>query len=260
MEKSFSSNAITDFTGHNLSELAQFGKVYLFDTVSSTQEIAKGLVSKREQALVIALVQTRGQGRFHRIWQSGPGGLYSSFLLFPDFSVKDKIAQLTLLFSLALAKSIEEMTEQKVTLRWPNDLILADKKVGGLLCERKGPGLIIGIGFNLNQTFFPDSLLDATSLFIETNREYGITQTLHTILTSLTNFYKEFDSNKFAQFLPEIKSRQVFLNQRVRVELWLRHIEGTVIDLDDNGQLLLRTDSGRLMTVTAGKVHRIRNV
>jgi len=249
-----------NLTGTDLSELTQFGKVYLFETVASTQEIAKGLVSKREPAIVIALSQTRGYGRFRRHWHSPPGGLYFSYLTFPDFSVKHQLTQLTLCAGLRVAQGLEEITSQKIAMRWPNDLILAGKKVGGLLCETMGQGLIIGVGLNLNQQYFPAFLSDATSLFLETTQQFEISKVLKTLLTSLTNLFKDFASGKFGDFLPAIKERQVLINQRVRVELWLRRIEGTVIDLDDMGRLILRTDPGRLITITAGKVHRIRNV
>lgn len=260
MEKSFSDNKISDFTGQHLSELAQFGKIYLFETVSSTQEIAKSLVSKKEPALVIALAQTRGRGRFNRDWYSEKGGLYFSYLFFPDFSVKAKTPQLTLFTALTLAQSLEKLINKKIDMRWPNDLILSGKKFGGILCETKGTGLIIGIGLNLNQTFFPASLPDATSLFIETNQEFEHGKIINTLLTALTNSYHDFASSKFVDFLPEIKKRQILINQRVRVNLWLRRIEGSVIDLDDEGRLLLRTDPGRLITIAAGKVHRIAHV
>lgn len=252
--------ATINLTGTDLSELAQFGKVYLFETVASTQEIAKGLVSKGEPAIVIALTQTRGYGRFRRHWHSPLGGLYFSYLTFPDFSAKHQIAQLTLSAALKLAQVIESMSAKKVELRWPNDLIIAEKKVGGVLCTTKGPGLVIGVGINLNQQFFPERLPEATSIFLETNQQFEIGQVLKTLLTSLINLPKDFADGKFTDLLPEIKARQVFINQRVRVELWLRRIEGTVIDLDDLGRLVLRTDPGRLLTITAGKVHRIRSV
>ncbi|MFB0510007.1 MAG: biotin--[acetyl-CoA-carboxylase] ligase [bacterium] len=260
MEKLLSTERFTDFTGPNLSELAQFGKVYLFETVSSTQDIAKKLVSKQEPALVIALNQTKGRGRFLRRWHSVHGGLYFSYLLFPDFSVKDKTAQMTMLISLAVAQTLESLSGQKIDLRWPNDIMISGKKLGGLLCEAKQNALIIGVGINLNQPFFPAFLSDATSLFIETNQNYELDKVLRLILTRCTNLYQEFNTGKFAQFLPEIKSRHILLNQRVRADLWLRRIEGNVLDLDDDGRLLIRTDSGRLLTITAGKVHRIKSV
>ncbi|MEO0092929.1 MAG: biotin--[acetyl-CoA-carboxylase] ligase [candidate division WOR-3 bacterium] len=254
------SKAISDFTGSDLSELAQFGKVYLFETVASTQEIARSLVKKREPAIVIALSQTQGRGRFRRDWYSPPGGIYFSYLVFPDFSVKDKIVQLTLGSALVVAKGLEVLSGKKIELRWPNDLMLSGKKVGGILCETKDLGLIVGVGINLNQPFFPTNLSDATSFFLETNQEYDIGKALKMLFTLLTNHYQNFASSKFIDLLPEIKARQVLLNQRVRVELWLRRIEGTVIDLDDWGRLVLRTDPGQLITITAGKVHRIKSI
>ncbi len=247
-------------TGQDLSELAQFGKIYLFETVSSTHEIAKSLVDRKEPSLVIALVQTHGRGRFHRDWYSEKGGLYLSYLIFPDFSAKPKIAQLTLLASLSVAHSLESLIGNKIEMRWPNDLLLAGKKVGGLLCATKGPGLIISIGINLNQSSFPDFLPNATSLFLVTKQSFEIGKVLKIILGSLTNFYNDFLAGKFTDFLPELKKRQVLINQRIRAELWLRRIEGTVIDLDDAGRLVLRTDPGLLVIISAGKVHRIRNV
>ena len=257
MEKSFSTKTFTDFTGQNLSELTQFGKVYLFDTVSSTQNIAKGLIAKKEQALVIALNQTKGQGRFRRKWHSETGGLYFSQLLFPDISVKDKSAQMIMLVALAIARSLESLTNQKCELRWPNDIIFGGKKIGGVLCETKQEALIIGVGLNLNQTYFPTSLTDATSLYIEQEQEYEIGKILILLLTNISELYQEFIAGKFLKLLSEIKSRQVLINQRVRVDLWFRHIEGNFIGLDNEGRLVLRTDTGRLMTITAGKMHRI---
>lgn len=248
------------FTGQDLAELTQYGKVYLFEKVSSTQEIAKRLVANKEPSLVIALTQTRGQGRFNRNWYSPLGGIYFSQLLFPEFSIKDRITQMTLAVTLIIAKSLETLINKKIAIRWPNDLILAGRKVGGILCVTKGPGLIIGVGVNLNQPFFPDDLPDATSLFLETNQKFEIGKVLKVLLNSLNDLYKDFAVVDFTDFLSEIKDRQILINQRVKAELWLRRIEGNVIDLDDYGRLVLRTDSGRLLTIAAGKVHRIRNV
>ena len=110
---------------------------------------------------------------------------------------------------------------------------------------------------NLNQTYFPDNLSDVTSLYIEQEQEYEIGKTLIQLLTNISELYQEFIAGRFLKLLSEIKSRQVLINQRVRVDLWFRHIEGNFIGLDNEGRLVLRTDTGRLMTITAGKMHRI---
>jgi BirA family biotin operon repressor/biotin-[acetyl-CoA-carboxylase] ligase len=245
--------------------LTRFGKVYLFPAVTSTNDVAKKLAAEGQPALVAAETQTRGRGRFTREWLSPAGGLWFSMLFFPDL-VQQRIGLITLAAGLAVADSVEKLAELKSDLLWPNDVVLDGRKVSGVLCESKGKAVIAGIGLNLNQTTFPDELPDATSLFLATGRSFD---RFELMLAICERFFHRLDELKAPSTLPligELKSRMPMLGRPVAIETsWVglgslapRQVLGTALDLNENGELLVRTPDGATRTFCAGKVIRVR--
>jgi BirA family biotin operon repressor/biotin-[acetyl-CoA-carboxylase] ligase len=152
-------------------------KIYAFQRVTSTNDLAKRLAERGEVegALVIADCQTKGRGRFQRQWQSPPAtGLWFSIILRPKFSVEN-LESIPFLAGISVAQAIETVTGLKPILKWPNDVLLASKKVCGILIEssftqQKLNSLILGIGINVNQQpvdFNGEIRNRATSLLIE---------------------------------------------------------------------------------------------
>tara|TARA_B100001989_G_C24507043_1_gene448221 strand:- start:159 stop:710 length:552 start_codon:yes stop_codon:yes gene_type:complete len=159
--------------------------VFKKTTIDSTNEFAKRVLKQNSQLLatgfvVVAEYQTHGKGTKGRVWYSqSSGGLYYTLAIKPaqfDFSAIDYYHQ-------AIAKAIQQvvytLAHVTLTIRFPNDLFLAKKKVGGVLMESAMKTtskatldyLVIGIGLNINQSTFPPQLTDiATSLYLETNQ------------------------------------------------------------------------------------------
>lgn len=120
--------------------------IHIVDRVSSTNTWLSSNSTGGD--CIIALQQTRGKGRDDRVWESPPGGLYLS-IISPSHSLLPFIAGISV---------IQTLRDNKLRLKWPNDIILDGKKVGGILCEDDGKCAVVGIGINLNNSpSFPNS-------------------------------------------------------------------------------------------------------
>ena len=154
--------------------------IHHFESVDSTNKQAMQAASSgiAEGAIFTADEQTAGRGRGDHSWHSPAGqGLYVSIVLRPQLAPND-VLWLSLIAGLAVHAAIKEVTTIAVDLRWPNDIMLADKKLGGILTELGTESgriihAVVGIGLNINQPQFPAELAAfATSLRIETDRDW----------------------------------------------------------------------------------------
>jgi len=245
-----------------------FGKrVFHFFKTDSTNRVAMGLgyAGEPEGAVVLAEEQTDGRGRAGREWHSERGtGLYFTVLLRPRLSPA-QAPLLTMLAGLSARDAIEAQTDLTPELKWPNDLLINGKKVGGILTEMHAEPsvvrfVIVGIGINVNQDKFPVELAPiATSL----RRESGkMNYRLELLARFLTQF--EVDYNRYlregAAFVVE-RFLQVsdFANGcRVRVDSGSESYMGTTAGLSSEGLLLVERENGTLVTVIAGDVTEVR--
>ncbi|MCL6465607.1 MAG: biotin--[acetyl-CoA-carboxylase] ligase [candidate division WOR-3 bacterium] len=253
--------------GELLNRIARFGRLYLLDTVTSTNDFAFSLADKKEPAIVVAQKQTKGRGRFRRHWFADENSLTFSLLLFPainssapDFST----AAITQIAGLALCQAVETLfitnpaqSLPKPMLRWPNDVLLEGKKVAGILCEQRNQALVIGVGVNVNQPTIPENLPDATSLFLVYHQLTDRMTLLENFLTNLFSLLKKVTQDRKVIW-DEVRSRSAILHHRVEIKTLLRRYVGTVIDIDDAGRIILRTDSGKLTLFSAGQVRQLR--
>lgn len=224
--------------------------VYWFREVGSTQDLARKLL-RDGPVLVGTDLQTQGRGRFRRNWWSPEGGLYFSI------GIKEACPAEGLIGALATAKGIELETQLPIQVRWPNDLIIDGYKVAGILCESARSGTILGIGVNLNQRLFPEGIQEATSLSIELGREVD----RRSLMLKIVEEFKQLHERGMKgdrRWLEELKTRLAGLNREVTVELERRTVSGVLLDLDESGRLVLRTQSGRLVVLSAGQVQRLR--
>lgn len=250
--------------GSVLSRLADFGKLYLFNAVSSTNDMARALVGLGEQAIVIARTQTSGRGRFQRAWHSAPGGLYFSVLLFPKELASASRSLITLTFGLACARTIERIAGIRPEIAWPNDLLVGAQKLAGILAETRGPAVIIGCGMNVNQIGFPDGLEDAASIRLLTGREYDPDTLLRTVVTEFHAEYENLAAGRAESVLSRVREYMTMLGRRIRAEtavlgpIGSRSIEGLARDIDDSGRLVVETVTGKILALNSGTVRRIR--
>ncbi len=178
--------------------------VVLFDTLDSTNTMAKTLAMKKAVwgTLIIADTQTAGRGRLGRTFSSPQEtGIYMSILLKPDLSPQ-KISQTTLVTALATAKAIQEIPGIIPEIKWPNDILVNQKKVVGILTELSNDNLIIGIGINVNnEVFSPDIKDTATSLFLQCGQKLDRFLIIKKVLEKLSDFYFTFLDSTSLEFM-----------------------------------------------------------
>lgn len=245
----------TELPGPILARLARFGRVHLLDTVTSTNDYALALADRHEPAVVIARRQTRGRGRLRRPWYSDDNSLTFSLLIFPTDPAQ--IATLTSIIGLALARALSAATGIEARIRWPNDITVKDRKLCGILCERRRDAIAVGVGLNVNQTEFPPELPEAVSLLQLTGRPHDGLALLEPVLDEFSTLLAAVTTDGTGELVKELKERSAVLHRRVEVTTLLRRHVGTVVDLDCEGRIVLRTDSGRIVVLAAGQVRRL---
>jgi BirA family transcriptional regulator, biotin operon repressor / biotin---[acetyl-CoA-carboxylase] ligase len=238
------------------------GPVYHFDIAASTNDLAKklGVQGAPEGALVVAETQSAGRGRLGRSWHSPPGmGLYASLLLRPPLPPAD-MPLITLSTAVSVVRTLTRSVGVIPGIKWPNDLILNGKKLGGILTEMETESdqiryLVVGLGLNVNNPDFPPELAGtATSLFQEKGRPFQRVPLLKTWLEEFENLYLRFLARGFPEILEEWKQHSVTLGKYVAVRQGTRHLEGLALEVAADGALLLETARGEVMKVTSGEI------
>lgn len=245
-----------------------FGKrLFHFFKTDSTNRVAMelGFAGEPEGTVVLAEEQTAGRGRAGRSWHSERGtGLYFTLLLRPKLAPA-QAPLLTMLAGLSAHAAVEKQTGLAPELKWPNDLLLNGKKMGGILTEMHAEAnavrfVIVGIGINVNQEKFPGELAAiATSLRKETGK---LNYRLELLVRLLTQF--ESDYNRFLREGPgfvvaRFQSVSSFARgRRVRVETGAESYQGTTAGVSPDGLLLVERDNGAVTTVIAGDVSEVR--
>jgi BirA family biotin operon repressor/biotin-[acetyl-CoA-carboxylase] ligase len=245
-----------------------FGKtIHHFSKVTSTNDLAKDMASlgAKEGTVVIAETQTRGKGRLSREWASPRGGIWLSTILRPKLDAEDA-PKLTLMASLAVAQTINQLFKLKAEVKWPNDVLINGKKVCGILTEANTRGrvvnfVIIGIGVNANIELgsLPKEVRKtATSLRHKLKREINRERFLSILLEKMEHYYFMLTKGKFSQILKEWKNLCGFLGSYIEVTGLKEKIEGMAMDVDENGALIVRLQNGTLKKILSGDVTLVR--
>jgi BirA family biotin operon repressor/biotin-[acetyl-CoA-carboxylase] ligase len=208
-----------------------------------------------EGCVVIADAQTAGRGRLDRSWWSEPGrSLLTSWLVRPALPV-ERWPTLTLVAGLAVARALITSAGVEVRLKWPNDLLVGGRKLGGLLAEADGRGaLVVGVGVNVRQTEFPPELAGlATSVALEGGRPV---ERAWLLAATLSGFGARMGAPEEA--LDDYRKLCDTLGKRVRVErAGAEPLEGVARDLSASGALVIDTD-GAVVEISAGDVVHLR--
>ena len=235
-----------------------------YAATDSTMDVAHRLVAAGEPEghAIFAETQARGRGRLGRTWQSPAGqGVYVSVILRPSLTPASA-PLLTLLAAVALVEAIRDTVGLDARIKWPNDVLLGEKKVAGILTELHAElnqvrAAILGIGLNVNT---PRSALPkfATSLAIERGERCDRLAVARGLLTALDRQYAEFRRHGPGRLLAAWQAASMTLGRRVRVACQDRAVDGQATGVSAEGALLVRTDTGRVETVTAGEVLILR--
>ena len=239
-------------------------KIYSYKEIGSTNEAAYDLAMSGEEegSVVVAEYQTKGRGRMGRKWISPKGkGAYFSMILRPDILPRE-ISSITLLSSLAVAKTIREKLGLKALIKWPNDVLINSGKVCGILTEMNAEPdkinfIVLGIGININtkEEMLPEG---ASSLMAEKGEEVSRLEFVRQLLECIDKYYKIFNSGKISDIIKEYKALSAVLDRRVQINYHNRLVSGHVLDVDKEGALILRMDSGLNERILAGDVTMLR--
>lgn len=226
----------------------------------STQDLARAAAEAgvAEGWTVVTDLQRRGRGRQDHSWIAPDGeALLLSIVLRPPVDVLPK---LPLLAALAVAGGIEASCGVAPDLKWPNDVLVHDHKLAGILLERTGnAAVLLGMGVNVNQSAadLPEA---ATSLALVLGRPVERERLLAAILNDLSNAYERADREGVQWIVPGWRSRTSMLGQRVRFDYQGVPVEGIATDITEEGALRVETGDGRRLDLIAGDVQRVRVV
>jgi BirA family biotin operon repressor/biotin-[acetyl-CoA-carboxylase] ligase len=236
-------------------------KVFVFDTIDSTNSCARALgdADADEGAVVIAEYQSSGRGRLGRSWLAEPGtSLLLSVLLRPPCNA-ETAGLLTIYTSAAIAIAIERSARNAVECKWPNDLLLGGRKFCGILIENsfQQSGLsysVIGAGINVNQTTFPPEIAEkSTSLARDTGKTVDRVLVLREVLIELDRMYKAVRQGDFNVAIAEWTKRCSMFGKPITVEEHEQTVRGIAVRLRDDGGLVISSGSGE-RTIYSGDV------
>ncbi len=244
------------------NESARIGRqIIVFQETASTNDIAAKLGSDggTDGLVIFAEKQTGGRGRLGRRWESESGsGIYFSLLLRPEFE-QPRWINLTTWAAVAVARAIEKVVPCDVRIKWPNDIYLNGKKAVGILSEMHSdkdshPFAIVGIGVNVNQIEFPESIASkATSLREISGEKMDRRQVAVGILGALEETY-EMAGHSFSQIVEEADRRSFLKGRWIRLEAGTSVVEGIAGGLDSSGALQIQENGGRIISVSSGEV------
>ena len=239
-------------------------KIHYFEAASSTMDIAieLGLKGSSEGTVVLAETQTKGRGRLGRHWFSPKyKGIYLSLILRPKI-LPNSTPILTLLSAVSMWEAIKETCGLDMQIKWPNDILLHNKKIGGILTELNAETdttrfVVIGIGLNVNND--KKTLAQgATSLKEQTKEEINRISLLQEILRKIETNYLLFQKEGSAPIIEKWRNYNITLGKRVKISCHRDYREGEAIDIDTDGGLLIRKDSGLVEKIMAGDVVHCR--
>lgn len=232
--------------------------VYFAEKVDSTNSWIKRLSKEGAEhgTLAVAEFQSAGRGRFDRKWEAPEGSsVMMTILLRPEFEPQ-YASMLTLVMGLAVAQAVDELGF-KVSIKWPNDVVLSRKKICGILTEMGTNGtkigyVLIGVGINVNLWEFPEEMQDkATSLAMESGQEYDRNQIIGLVMKHFEEDYERFiQTCDFENLLEEYHRILANLNQPVRVLNGADSFEGVSRGIDTKGELLVEKADGTVTKIS----------
>jgi BirA family biotin operon repressor/biotin-[acetyl-CoA-carboxylase] ligase len=240
------------------------GFEYLEQTGSTNRDLLAKAAGLPEFYVLATDFQTAGKGRMDRSWEANPGSsVMASVLLRPSFTESSGIGWLSLMTALAISQAISALG-QEAKIKWPNDVLIQDKKVSGILAEAATDlsCVVIGFGINVNQLATEFPVETATSLLVETGGSIDRDQLLAAVIQNLKKLYFELSvSGGDAQdsgLREAILSLSATVGQQVSVEFPNgKKTFGLAKQIDSTGRLVVETTSETL-TVSAGDVLHLR--
>lgn len=238
-------------------------ELYVFKEVSSTNTVAKFLSNNNVEngSVVISEKQTDARGRSGKSWESPLGGVWLSIILNQDVD-HSRLPLITLSTGVAVAKALERIGIKNPEIKWPNDIMINDKKVCGILTEAIAKfntieNVIIGVGidasFDMNE--IPEDLQDGTTTL---EKELGRKENENTLITifleEFENIINLFNEQEFEKILKEWRKRSYTIGKIVEVRApFNKYYDGYVVGIGKEGALIVEKIDGSLEKVISGE-------
>jgi len=228
--------------------------VHYLERTASTMDIARDMARKGAPgfSVVVADIQDKGRGRLERIWQSPSGGLYFTMVVRPDLPPM-RSPRINFAASLVLAQAVEAVCGIEVRVKWPNDLLVGEKKIAGMLSEMETEAdrvsfINIGIGINVNNDP-PSDVGYAASIRQLTGKTHSRIELLSCFMD---RFEERITAGSLGTIMKEWKQQTATIGKDVIIATTRGTTRGKAVDVDDNGGLILETDTGERRTVIYG--------
>lgn len=259
-----SPNALTDTELESILSTQWLGKSIVYkNQVDSTNTLAKKLAEEGigHGTIVLADQQMVGKGRRGRSWESPFGtGIWMSIVLRPEIHPRNA-SMITLVMAMSVSEAIEEVTNLKPEIKWPNDILVNNKKVCGILTEMNAEmtsvnHIVVGVGVNVNTKNFSPELADmATSLRIEEKKEINRLLLAEKIIKSFEAKYEAFIKYEDLRDLKEeYESKLINIGKQVRILQPSGDLTGQALGINEEGELLVKKADGDILAIYAGEV------
>ena len=232
--------------------------------IDATNMRAKDLAGSGapEGTVVIAETQTMGRGRKGRTWFSPyRDGIYVSIILRPGIS-PSAAPRMTLMAAVAVAEALDSLLQLKVRIKWPNDILVNNRKLAGILTEismemDEVEYMVVGLGLNVNTPAksFPGEIREkATSILIETGERSSRVDLIRAYLKCYDKYYEIPKKSGFEPIMKRWKEFSDIIGRRVAVDVIGKKHVGSVVDIDNDGVLILKDDQARFHRIFSGDV------
>jgi len=240
-------------------------EVLCYAETTSTNDIAIELAGKdaKEGTLVIADSQTKGRGRLDRKWVASAGtSILATLILRPSIK-PSQVNRIVFITTISIIHAIRNVANLHALIKWPNDIVINDKKAVGILAESKTEKnslsfVVVGFGINVNiqKGSFPEEIADiATSLSIESGHEVSRVYLLQEVLRQIESRYLRLNDNGF---LDEWKSLSATIGRQIQIEYPDSTRTGLATDIDENGALIVQLDTGEMKHIMNDDIVKIR--
>lgn len=234
-----------------IDEQKMFDHVEVIAQIDSTQLLAKQkLVGNTDTFLILSDEQTKGKGRFNRPWDSSRGkGLWMSIVLRPKVPF-EMITKFNLFMALGIRDTMQQFSNESVTIKWPNDIYIDGKKACGFLTEMVAnndgiEAVICGIGINMNhlaEDFQGELQLKATSLRIHANQKIHRYHFLEQLINQIERRYHQFLNQPFSTIRNEYIEASNIWNRTLKFTENAQQFQGEAVDIDEDGYLIVIDD------------------
>ena len=242
---------------------------FVAETGSTNADLVANFANAQDFSVLVAGFQTAGRGRSGRDWLAPAGSsLFVSVLLKPSLVAANSFSWIPLLAGLAMAQNVAQfLPNKKVSLKWPNDVLVESNKVSGVLSELLPDlsGVVVGAGLNILQTKAELPIETATSLAIEGNSDASIDAVLAGYLHNLKELYQSWGSANGDAVQSGLRNQVIescsTLGLSVKAILpGEQELLGKAVGIDDTGRLILQPDSGaEVVAVAAGDIVHLRH-